>query len=139
MSLFTGLSIKSYIIIGLFVALTGLTGLSYWYYGSSQNTIKILNENNATLKANQIQLKSSISEQNNLILNMESDYKESQSLIDDINNKSADLRIEVKSLENKLRKHDLEKLSKSKPRLIEKIINKGTKKVFREFEDISTY
>ena len=38
---------------------------------------------------------------------------------------------------NKLRKHDLSRLSLKKPGLVEKRINAGTKKLFLSIEDIS--
>ena len=41
------------------------------------------------------------------------------------------------TLIDKLRKHDLAKLSLKKPGLVEKKINAGTKKLFESFEEIS--
>jgi len=41
---------------------------------------------------------------------------------------------EVDQLNEKLAKHDLEKLARAKPRLVERIVNRGTIDVFRMFE-----
>jgi DNA-binding MarR family transcriptional regulator len=45
---------------------------------------------------------------------------------------------EVKNIREKFAKHDLTVLSLKKPKLIEKIINKGTKDVLNELESITT-
>lgn len=136
-NMLTGLSIKSWAIIGLSVAFMGLSVLSYWYYKDSQNQISILNQNNATLKANQTQLEQSIKEQNKLIIDMKKDWEDNKKRIDELNESSSELRLEVKELEEKFSKHNLKKLSSKKPKLIENIINKATDEVFNEIEDIT--
>ena len=44
---------------------------------------------------------------------------------------------EVSDLRKKFAKHNVDRLSLAKPGLIERIINKGTKKLFGEFEEIT--
>ena len=57
-------------------------------------------------------------------------YKDSQQRIQILTENTA-------KLENKLRKHDLAKLSMKKPFLVEKKINNGTNKLFRSLEVLS--
>ena len=44
-----------------------------------------------------------------------------------------------KKLSSKLRRHDLEELSRVKPKLMEKRINRGTKRLLKELESISGF
>lgn len=54
--------------------------------------------------------------------------------MDDLTATAAEARIEVDNLNEKLRKHDLEKLAKAKPGLVERRINRGTAGVLGMFE-----
>lgn len=55
--------------------------------------------------------------------------------VEDTNKQFGIYRDEVSALEKKLSKHNLTKLIKAKPKMMEKIINKGTAKVFKEIEN----
>tara|TARA_R110002050_G_scaffold52166_2_gene119336 strand:+ start:1758 stop:2147 length:390 start_codon:yes stop_codon:yes gene_type:complete len=119
---------KLSIILGglLLVSISG----SAWY-------IDRLQDNISTLKGNQIALENSISQQNESIksylANQEQAQKQMQSLEKD---KQEALR-EVNKLRTTFAKHDLDNLALKKPKLIENIINKATKKGKEEFIEIT--
>ena len=119
---------KLSIILGglLLVTISG----SAWY-------IDRLQDNISTLKGNQIALENSISQQNESIksylANQEQAQKQMQSLEKD---KQEALR-EVNKLRTTFAKHDLDNLALKKPKLIENIINKATKKGKEEFIEIT--
>jgi hypothetical protein len=92
----------------------------------------------ATLKSNQIVLESKITEQNNSI----KEYLAKQEQLSvDLGLLEADkqnaLR-EVTKLRNTFAKHDLDNLALNKPKLVEKIINRGTKQVIDNLVTLTT-
>ena len=120
--------------IFLLVAVVGLVGGSaygaYYYYKDSQQRIQILTENTAKLEtAKRLQ--------DDTINAMIEDREKFDEL-----NKELGLKLDAADaykdvLIDKLRKHDLSKLSMKKPGLVEKKINDGTAKMFRSLEAIS--
>jgi hypothetical protein len=92
----------------------------------------------ATLKSNQIVLESKITEQNNSIKQY---LAKQEQLSVDLGLLEADkqnaLR-EVTKLRNTFAKHDLDNLALNKPKLVEKIINRGTKQVIDNLVTLTT-
>ena len=86
----------------------------------------------AVLKGNQITLESKISEQNESIKNYLNKQQETQAQLTELNKKNQESQREVQKLRNTFAKHDLDSLAIAKPKLIENIVNKGTKKVKEE-------
>ena len=73
-------------------------------------------------------------------------YKDTQSRIQTLTENNVKKQLQEKlnkaneyrdTLIDKLRKHDLAKLSMKKPGLVEKRINNGTKKLFRSLENLT--
>jgi len=114
---------KLSIILGglLLVSLSG----SAWY-------IDRLQDNISTLKGNQIALESSIKQQNDSIKQHLSKQKQTQEQVNVLTAKNQEAQREVNKLKNTFAKHDLDNLALAKPKLIENIVNKGTKKVKEE-------
>jgi hypothetical protein len=118
----------------LLIIVLGLVGGSvygaYYYYKDTQHRIQILTENTAKLElAKQLQ--------DDTINTMIEDREEFAKL-----NKELRINLDAANdyrdnLINKLRNHDLSKLSLKKPGLVEKEINNGTKNLFRSLEVIS--
>jgi len=118
----------------LLIIVLGLVGGSvygaYYYYKDTQHRIQVLTENTAKLElAKQLQ--------DDTINTMIEDREEFAKL-----NKELQINLDAANdykdnLINKLRKHDLSKLSLKKPGLVEKKINNGTKNLFRSLEVIS--
>ena len=120
--------------IYLLVIVLGLVGGSvygaYYYYKDSQNRIRILTENTAKLEtAKQLQ--------DQTINIMIEDREKFAELNKDLQSKLAAANTYKDTLIGKLRKHNLAKLSLKKPGLVEKKINRGTKRLFRSLEIMS--
>ena len=98
---------------------------SFWYIDSLQDNI-------STLKGNQIALESSIKQQNESIKQHLAKQKQTQDQVNILTAKNQEAQREVNKLKNTFAKHDLDNLALAKPKLIENIVNKGTKKVKEE-------
>jgi len=114
---------KLSIILGslLLVSISG----SAWY-------IDRLQDNISTLKGNQIALENSIAEQNASIKTYLANQEQAQKQIQTLEKDKQEAVREVNKLRTTFAKHDLDNLALKKPKLIENIVNKGTKKVKEE-------
>ena len=122
--------IKIYILIAVIGLVGGVVYGGYYYYKDTQSRIQTLTENNSKLEVAHQQQTQTI---NTLIADREKFEelnKELQVKLDKAN-QYKDVLID------KLRKHDLAKLSLKKPGLVEKKINNGTKKLFRSLESLT--
>ena len=102
----------------------------YYYYKDTQSRIQTLTENNAKIMAAKAAQDNTI---NTLIADREKFDELNKELQLDLD-KANDYK---NTLIDKLRKHDLAKLSMKKPGLVEKRINNGTKKLFRSLESLT--
>ena len=92
----------------------------------------------ATLRENSVKLESTVKESQKTITQMQ----KQQSQIEDA---TKELRIGLEKAEvyqdelnQKLRDHNLTKLSNAKPGLIQKRVNEATSKLFKEMEEITS-
>lgn len=118
----------SIIIIGV---ISGIGYGAYAYYSNTQERLKQLHENNAKLE---VSVQSLEKVKNTLEEDAQKQAKQVTSLIVKLEKAEKD----QDELRAKLNKHDLTRLSEKKPGLIEKRINDGTKKLFTDFESITT-
>ena len=122
--------IKIYLLIIVLGLVGGSVYGAYFYYMDTQQRLKTMAENTAKLEtAKQLQ--------DDTINAMIEDREVFAEL-----NKELQVNLDAANdykdvLINKLRKHDLSRLSLKKPGLVEKRINAGTKKLFLSIEDIS--
>ena len=122
--------LKIYMLIMVLGLVGGVVYGGYYYYKDTQSRIQTLTENNSKLEVAHQQQTQTI---NTLIADREKFEelnKELQVKLDKAN-QYKDVLID------KLRKHDLAKLSLKKPGLVEKKINNGTKKLFRSLENLT--
>jgi|TARA_R110000850_G_scaffold7072_6_gene26599 hypothetical protein len=122
--------IKLYLLVVVVGLVGGVVYGGYYYYKDTQSRIQTLTENNAKIMAAKAAQDNTI---NTLIADREKFdelNKELQSDLDKANSYK-------NTLIDKLRKHDLAKLSMKKPGLVEKKINNGTKKLFRSLESLT--
>ena len=122
--------LKIYILILVLGLLGGVGYGAYYYYTDTQARIAILTENSAKLEQ-------AANTQKQTIDTLVSDAKKYGELNRELNTKLEAANDYKNTLIDKLRKHDLAKLSLKKPGLVEKKINAGTKKLFESFEEIS--
>ena len=122
--------LKIYILILVLGLLGGVGYGAYYYYTDTQARIAILTENSAKLEQ-------AASTQKQTIDVLIADAAKFNELNRELNTKLEAANDYKNTLIDKLRKHDLAKLSLKKPGLVEKMINRGTKKLFESFEEIS--
>ena len=122
--------LKIYMLIVVVGLVGGVVYAGYYYYKDTQSRIKTLTENNAKLETAK-------AIQDQTIETLIADREKFDKL-----NKELQVRLDKandykNTLIDKLRKHDLSKLSLKKPGLVEKKINNGTKKLFRSLESLT--
>ena len=122
--------IKLYLLIVVVGLVGGVVYGGYYYYKDTQSRIQTLTENNAKIMAAKAAQDNTI---NTLIADREKFDKLNKELQSDLDKANS----YKNTLIDKLRKHDLAKLSMKKPGLVEKKINNGTKKLFRSLESLT--
>jgi len=121
-------NIMGYVMAGLGLTLLLAIGGFYWYYHDSQKTIASLNQDKAKLET-------AITVQKGFITYLQDQNDRQNQALADLSVSQIKNQIEKQELETKLRKHDLEKLAQSKPKLLESQINKSTILKFKEIEN----
>lgn len=121
---------KIYILVVVMGLVGGVVYGGYYYYKDTQERIGILTENNAKMVVAK-------QAQDNTINTLIADRDKFQSLNNELQSKLDEAHVYRDTLIDKLRKHDLAKLSLQKPGLVETRINNGTKRLFRELEELS--
>ena len=114
----------------LLIVIAVMAGGFYLYYKDSQKKIAILTENAAKAEL-------AVETQKAAISAMEENMNKQAQLVGDLTSKLSDAEIGYKKLASKLRRHDLEELSRAKPKDMERRINRGTKRLIIELEEIS--
>lgn len=111
----------------MFILMLAMGGIGYWYYQNSQATIATLRENNAKLET-----AIAISEESvkTLQADMERFAEANRALQGELQKAEA----YGDELRNKLRRHNLTELAKTKPKLLEGKMNGATAKLWRELE-----
>ena len=122
--------LKVYMLIVVFGLVGGAVYGGYYYYKDTQSRIQTLTENNSKLEVATQQQEQTI---NTLI----EDREKFEELNKELQVKLDKANQYRDTLIDKLRKHDLAKLSLKKPGLVEKKINNGTKKLFRSLESLT--
>ncbi len=115
------------VVVGL---VGGVVYGGYYYYKDTQSRIQTLTENNAKIMAAK-------AAQDNTINTLIADREKFDELNKELQTKLDKANDYKNTLIDKLRKHDLAKLSMKKPGLVEKRINNGTKKLFRSLESLT--
>ena len=118
----------------MLIAVVGLVGGvvygGYYYYKDTQSRIQTLTENNAKLETAK-------AIQDQTIDTLIADREKFDKLNKELQVKLDKANDYKNTLIDKLRKHDLAKLSMKKPGMMEKRINNGTKKLFRSLESLT--
>lgn len=118
-------------IYGIIAGVVLLAGIgAWWYYSWSQNEIQTLRDNNAKLET-------AVETQKETISDLKADGQKQFETLQETNKKFQEARAENNVLKDKLSKHNLGYLASQKPKLVERIINKGTDDVGRCFEILS--
>ena len=122
--------IKIYILIVVVGLMGGVVYGGWYYYKDTQSRIQTLTENNAKLETAK-------AIQDQTIDTLIADREKFDKLNKELQVKLDKANDYKNTLIDKLRKHDLAKLSMKKPGMTEKRINNGTKKLFRSLESLT--
>lgn len=105
--------------------------------GSAFYYVKQLQHDNEVLKLNQVKLEESITEQQEVIAMQKKSYEQIMVANVELTDKVKELNGAKAELQKKLADHDINYLAVEKPRLIERIVNKGTKDVLNDIENLT--
>ena len=122
--------LKIYMLIVVVGLVGGVVYAGYYYYKDTQSRIQTLTENNAKLETAK-------AIQDQTIDTLIADREKFDKLNKELQVKLEKANDYKNTLIDKLRKHDLAKLSMKKPGMMEKRINNGTKKLFRSLESLT--
>lgn len=117
---------SSKIAVVLFILLVSVTSGSAWYIDRLLDQI-------SQLKANAQILETEIAEQNADIEGLIADARKTQETVIQLQKKNQEAQQEVSKLRQTFARHDMNDLALNKPKLIEKSVNKGTKRVKDDF------
>ena len=92
----------------------------------------------STLKGNQLILESKISEQNESIKQYLAKQEQLSASLGVLEADKQNALSEVTKLRNTFAKHDLDNLALNKPKLVEKMVNRGTKRVIDNLVELTT-
>ena len=121
----------------LLVGLTAVSGSFKLYYDKAEAQKEAIAVQLRQSADNQALLENSIADLNNQVLQAEQDKEEAFKRITALQEANAEAREEVDNLKSKFDKHNMNVLSLRKPKLIENIINRGTKEVLNDLENIT--
>jgi len=115
------------IMIGIIIM---MSGIGYWYYTDTQNTIAVLTANNAKLNL-------AVATNEETIKTMAADFAAANEELKKTNAEFAATREQNNQLASKLQEHDLELTAAARPRSVQRLINGGSKNAGRCFELLS--
>ena len=114
-------------ILIMLVIIAMLGGGAYWYFKWSQHELAVLKANNAKLEV-------AVEEQSKTITDLQSFQKKQLEDIRKLQDGLTEAETYRKSLEDKFLKHDLERLAREKPKLIEDRMNAATAKILDQIQ-----
>ena len=123
--------LKVYILIVVLGLVGGVVYGGFYYYKDTQARIAILTENSAKLEQ-------ATNTQKQTIDTLVEDAEKYRELNKELNTKLEAANEYKNTLIDKLRRHDLAKLSLQKPGMVEKRINNGTKRLFESLEKLTS-
>ena len=123
---------------GLTVALVVTGGAFKLYYDKSEAEKEAITMQLRQSADNQVLLENSIAGLNAQVLQAEEDKTKAFEQISLLQEQNQKAQAEVSKLKSKFDKHNINVLSLRKPKLIEHIINRGTREVLDELEAITS-
>jgi len=118
-----------------------LAGAGYAYHttvvGQKDLAIAQLEKNNVILKENTIKLETAFETAETARVQSEQNLQKQLKVIGELGEKNNAMQQEMDNYLSIFKRHDLTRLAKAKPGLIQPRINKGTKEVFRAIEEAS--
>ena len=123
--------------IVLSIVLVAMAGGFKLYYDKSEAEKQAMATQLQQAMDNQQLLENAIATQNEQLEKAVAEQKESQARIQGLTVANNQANEKVEDLRNKFDRHDLDMLSLRKPGLVEKMVNRGTARVFQELKDLT--
>jgi predicted Holliday junction resolvase-like endonuclease len=123
--------------IVLSIALVAMAGGFKLYYDKSEAEKQAMATQLQQAMDNQQRLENAVATQNEQLEKAVAEQKESQARIQGLTVANNEANEKVEDLRNKFARHDLDMLSLRKPGLVEKMVNRGTARVFQELKDLT--
>ena len=128
-----------YLKLILLFAVISVIGGGYMYHQTTvakfEKTVAQLEANNRTLKENQVQLETAVKTAQESLRAAEENAKKSEAAMSALTARNNELAKEKANYMKIFKDHNLTRLARAKPGMIETRINKGTEKVFRNLEN----
>ena len=121
----------------LLIGLTTVSGAFKLYYDKAEAEKEAIATQLRQSADNQLLLENSIKSLNDQLIRVEEEKAKTFEQINLLQAANAKAQEEVSNLKSKFDKHNMNVLSLRKPKLIENIINRGTKEVLNELETIT--
>ena len=128
-----GLKISA--VLGLLLILS--LGAFKLYYDKSEAEKEAMATQLQQAMDNQQRLENAIATQNEQLAQALAEQQASQQRIQTLTVANNEANEKVEDLPNKFARHDLDMLSLRKPGLVEKMVNRGTARVFQELQDLT--
>ena len=122
-------------VLGIALVIAG--GAFKMYYDKSEAEKEAMATQLQQAMDNQQRLENAIADQNERIEKALAEQKASQERIQNLTVANNEANEKVEDLRNKFARHDLDMLSIRKPGLVEKLVNRGTAKVFSDLEKLT--
>lgn len=123
----------------MFFAIVGTIGGGYMHYQTTvakyEAAMSKLEANNRTLKENQLQLEIAITAAENSLKAAEENARKTEVAMSALTARNNELQREKDNAMKIFRDHNLTRLARAKPGMIEKRANAKTEEVFRKLED----
>ncbi len=123
--------------IVLSIVLVAMAGGFKLYYDKSEAEKQAMATQLQQAMDNQQRLENAVATQNEQLEKAVAEQKESQARIQGLTVANNQANEKVEDLRNKFARHDLDMLSLRKPGLVEKMVNRGTARVFQELKDLT--
>tara|TARA_R100000697_G_scaffold35184_1_gene46753 strand:- start:735 stop:1130 length:396 start_codon:yes stop_codon:yes gene_type:complete len=127
-----------YLTGGLGIGLLLLGGAFKLYYDSSQSTIDSLQTQLTTSVANTEKLKTVIEDQNEELKQTLANHELIVGQFERMQKENIEAQETVDRMKASLARHNLNEISLRKPKLLQTILNKGTKRVADEFNTLTS-
>jgi len=128
-----------YLKLIMIFAVIGVIGGGYAYHqvtvSKLENTVIQLEANNRTLKENQIQMEQAVKTAQESLRAAEENAKKSEAAMSSLTARNNELQREKDNAMKIFKDHNLTRLARAKPGMIEKRMNAKTEQVFRDLEN----
>ena len=129
------MGLRIFLFMGLLAALGGAYAYHQVTVSKLESAVVQLEANNRTLKENQVQMEIAVNTAQSSLKAAEENAKKSEAAMSALTSRNQELNREKQTYLKIFKDHNLTRLARAKPGMIEKRINNGTQKVFEALEN----